>query len=200
MDAAFTAWVPLRRARTHATHGEVIGVRAARDHAALRPVPQAPYLVTRRHLRHVGKDGLVAFEGNLYSVPARQVRHRQLVEIRAGSDMVFLHSTVPETAGHSLLAAHPRALGRGQRIVDEAHWEGLPDGHTRSVTTGGDAEAGGSNVVPLRRPAPAATGPLQALLTRSAAAQVEVERRPLSVYDQLAGTRPFTPPTIKDHR
>ncbi|MGW0826108.1 Mu transposase domain-containing protein [Streptomyces sp. NPDC002845] len=199
MDAAFTAWVPLRRARTHATHGEVIGVRAARDHAALRPVPPTDYLVTRRHLRHVGKDCLVAFEGNLYSVPARQVRHRQLVEIRAGSDMVFLHSTAPETAGQSLLAAHPRALGRGQRIVDEAHWEGLPDGHTRAVTTSLETEADGSNVIPLRRPAPAASGPLQALLTRSAAAQVEVERRPLSVYDQLAGTRPITP-TIKDHR
>ncbi|MCX4538276.1 IS21 family transposase [Streptomyces sp. NBC_01669] len=200
MDAAFTAWVPLRRARTHATHGEVIGVRAARDQAALRPMPQTPYLVTRRHLRHVGKDCLVAFEGNLYSVPARQVRHRQLVEIRAGSDMVFLHSTAPETAGQSLLAAHPRALGRGQRVVDEAHWEGLPDGHTRAVTISGDAEANDSNVIPLRRPAPAAAGPLQALLTRSAAAQVEVERRPLSVYDQLAGTSPFTPTTIKDHR
>jgi hypothetical protein len=198
MDAAFTAWVPLRRARTHATHGEVIGVRAARDQAALRPVPPTPYLVTRRHLRHVGKDCLIAFEGNLYSVPARQVRHRQLVEVRAGADMVFLHA--PETAGQSLLAAHPRALGRGQRVVDEAHWEGLPDGHTRAVTTSGDAEAGDSNVIPLRRQAPAATGPLQALLTRSAAAQVEVERRPLSVYDQLAGTRPFTPATIKDHR
>ncbi|MGW6796567.1 hypothetical protein [Streptomyces chartreusis] len=35
-------------------------------------------------------------------------------------------------------------------------------------------------------------GPLQALLKRSAAAQVHVGRRPLSVYDQLAGTRPFT--------
>ncbi|WP_351236373.1 IS21 family transposase [Streptomyces sp. NPDC002133] len=200
MDAAFAAWVPLRRARTHATHGEVIGVRAARDQAALRPVPQTPYRVTRRHLRHIGKDCLVAFEGNLYSVPARRVRHRQLVEIRAGADMVFLHSTAPEAAGQTLLAAHPRAVGRGQRIVDEAHWEGLPDGRTRAVTTSLDAEPTGSNVFPLRRPAPAASGPLQALLTRSAAAQVEVGRRPLSVYDQLTGTRPFNPTTIKDHR
>jgi transposase len=200
MDAAFAAWVPLRRARTHATHGEVIGVRAARDHAALRPTPQTPYLVTRRHLRHVGKDCLVAFEGNLYSVPARQVHHRQLVEIRAGADMVFLHCAAPERAGQSLLAAHPRALGRGQRIVDEAHWDGLPDGHTRAVTTSLDAEATGGTVIPLRRPTPAVSGPLQALLTRSAAAQVEVGRRPLSVYDQLTGTHPFTPTTTKDHR
>ncbi|MFE9410582.1 hypothetical protein ACFYN0_17600 [Streptomyces sp. NPDC006704] len=31
-----------------------------------------------------------------------------------------------------------------------------------------------------------------ALLNRSAATQVEVGRRPLSLYDELTGTRPFT--------
>ncbi|MFC5879819.1 hypothetical protein [Streptomyces virginiae] len=31
-----------------------------------------------------------------------------------------------------------------------------------------------------------------ALLTRAAAVRVEVGRRPLSVYDELTGTRPFT--------
>ncbi|MGW2206978.1 Mu transposase domain-containing protein [Streptomyces sp. NPDC001774] len=110
LDAAFTAWVPLRRAKVHGTHGEVIGLRAIRDHVVLRPLPQSPYVVTQRHLRHVGKDCLVAFDANLCSVPARKVRPRQLVEVRA----------------------------------------------TKSQ------------------------------------AQVEVGRRPLSVYDELTGTRPFT--------
>ncbi|MGI5146844.1 IS21 family transposase [Plantactinospora sp. CA-294935] len=187
LDAAFAAWVPLRRARTHRTHGEVIGVRAARDHAALRPIPPRPYRVAERHLRHVGKDCLVAFAGNLYSVPARRVRHRQLVEIRATAGTVTLHTTMPGPGGETLLASHPRAVGRGARIVDPAHWDGLPDGHTRAVTTG-DPPA------PPARPRPPATagGPLQALLNRAAAAQVTVDRRPLSVYDQLTGTAPFT--------
>jgi len=74
MDAAFAAWVPQRRAQIHKTHREVIGERAARDHAALKPLPPTPYLVAERHLRPVGKDCLVAFGGNLYSVPARRVR------------------------------------------------------------------------------------------------------------------------------
>jgi hypothetical protein len=185
MDAAFRAWVPMRRARTHRTHGEVIGVRAVRDHAALRPLPAKPYVVAARHLRHVGKDCLVAYDANLYSVPARRVRHRQLVEIRATAATITIHATVPDQHGITLLASHPRAVGRGARVVDPAHWDGLPDGHTRAVTTG-DAPTQRS------RPAAGTGGPLQALLNRAAAAQVTVDRRPLSVYDQLAGTRPFT--------
>ncbi|WP_435866373.1 Mu transposase domain-containing protein, partial [Streptomyces wuyuanensis] len=40
-------------------------------------------------LRPVGKDCLVAFGSNLYSVPARRVRPRQLVEIRATKSQVM---------------------------------------------------------------------------------------------------------------
>ncbi len=35
LDAAFDDWVPIRRSQIHRTHGERIGVRAERDHAAL---------------------------------------------------------------------------------------------------------------------------------------------------------------------
>ncbi|WP_435858233.1 Mu transposase domain-containing protein [Streptomyces olivaceoviridis] len=62
-------------------------------------------------------DCLVAFDANLYSVPARKVRPRQLVEIRATKSQVSLHSTVPDTGGQTLLAVHPWAVGRGARIV-----------------------------------------------------------------------------------
>ncbi|WP_435799793.1 IS21 family transposase [Streptomyces goshikiensis] len=136
LNAAFTAWVPLRRAKIHGTHGEVIGLRAIRDHVALRPLPQTPYVVTQRHLRHVGKDCLVAFDANLYSVPARKVRPRQLVEVRTTKSQVMLHATAPDRTGETLLAVHPRAVGRGARIVDEKHWEGLPTGAGRRVTAG----------------------------------------------------------------
>ncbi|WP_435823968.1 Mu transposase domain-containing protein [Kitasatospora aureofaciens] len=78
-------------------------------------------VVAQRHLRHVGKDCLVAFDANLYSVPARRVRPRQLVEIRATRSQVVLHSTVPDSAGSTLLAVHFRVVGRGARIVDERH-------------------------------------------------------------------------------
>jgi hypothetical protein len=190
LDAAFAGWVPHRRARTHRTHGEVIGVRAARDHAALRPIPARPYVVADRHLRHVGKDCLVAYAGNLYSVPARRIRHRQLVEIRATAATVSIHATVAGPDGSTLLAVHQRAVGRGARVVDEAHWDGLPDGHTRAVTSGDPADP---QPLQRRRAGPdSGRGPLQALLTRSAAAQITVEARPLSVYDRITQASPFT--------
>ncbi|MGW0323231.1 IS21 family transposase [Streptomyces flavidovirens] len=187
MDAAFAAWVPQRRAQVHKTHREVIGHRAARDHAALKPLPPTPYLVAERHLRPVGKDCLVAFGGNLYSVPARKVRPRQLVEIRATKSQVMLHSTVPDSSGETLLAMHPRAVGRGVRVVEEQHWDGLPTGKGRRTTTG-DIPPRPRHEQPLGEEA----GPLQALLNRAAATRIEVGRRPLSVYDELTGTRPFT--------
>ncbi|WP_405434716.1 IS21 family transposase [Streptomyces anulatus] len=187
MDAAFTAWVPKRRAHTHRTHQQVIGERAARDHAALKPLPPTPYLVAERHLRPVGKDCLVAFGGNLYSVPATKVRPRQLVEIRATKSQVMLHSTIADSSGETLLAMHPRAVGRGVRVVEEHHWDGLPTGKGRRTTTG-DALPRPRHERPLGEEA----GPLQALLNRAAATRVEVGRRPLSVYDELTGTRPFT--------
>ncbi|MEV7130530.1 IS21 family transposase [Streptomyces sp. NPDC093260] len=187
LNAAFTAWVPLRRAKVHGTHGEVIGLRAIRDHVALRPLPPTPYVVTQRHLRHVGKDCLVAFDANLYSVPARKVRPRQLVEVRATKSQVMLHATAPDRTGETLLAAHPRAVGRGARIVDEKHWDGLPTGAGRRVTVGD-----GSLPRPRRQNTGPEAGPLAALLNRAAVTQIEVGRRPLSVYDELTGTRPFT--------
>ncbi|MFD7770467.1 IS21 family transposase [Streptomyces sp. NPDC059787] len=194
MDAAFAAWVPQRRAQAHRTHQQVIGERAARDHIALKPLPETPYLVAERHLRPVGKDCLVAFGGNLYSVPARRVRPRQLVEIRATKSQVMLHSTIADAGGETLLATHPRAIGRGARVVDETHWDGLPTGKGRRTTTG--------DVPPhprQKRPRGEEAGPLQALLNRAAATRIEVGRRPLSVYDELTGTRPFiTRPSTRE--
>jgi hypothetical protein len=37
--------------------------------------------------------------------------------------------------GGGLLATHQRATRTGAWVVDEAHWDGLPDGHTRATTT-----------------------------------------------------------------
>jgi transposase len=187
LEEAFGAWLPIRRAQLHRTHGEVIGVRGERDRAALAPLPDHPYLVTDRHLRRVGKDALVSFEASLYSVPAARVRAGQRVELRVSGDTVAIHAPAgppgPAAPGE-LLAVHPRATARGAWIIDQAHWDGLPDGRTRATVveahpgTAGDAAAVGEP-----------PNPLQALLARNAAAATVVARRPLTSYEQAVSGR-----------
>jgi transposase len=197
IDAAFAAWLPIRRAQTHRTHGEVIAVRAAVDRAALAPLPALPYLVTDRHLRRVGKDALVSFEASLYSVPAARIRPGQRVELRVSPDLVAVHALSADAGADTLLAAHPRARARGSWVVDEAHWDGLPDGASRATVVEGppgrdaraqDAAAGdgaaGDGAAGAGAGAP---NPLAALLARNHAAAVPVGRRPLATYQDAAG-------------
>jgi hypothetical protein len=187
LDAAFATWLPTRRAEVHRTHGEVIAVRAEADRAALRSLPELPYLVCDRHLRRVGKDCLVSFEASCYSVPARRGRAGQRVEVRASQELVAIHALVADDDAPTLLAVHRRAARRGSWVVDQAHWDGLPDGTGRSTVT-----------EPLRRPADCAragapdraANPLAALLSGTPAADIPVARRALADYQSAAGLPP----------
>lgn len=114
----------------------MIGIRAEADRAALLPLPDQPYLVTDKHLRRVGKDCLVCFEASSYSVPARAVRAGQRVQVALhhGADGSGSPIRALGVDGGGWLATRARAATRGSWVVDETHWNGLPDGHTRSTT------------------------------------------------------------------
>jgi len=170
-QAAWEEWLPLRRAQVHRTHGEVIAVRAKADRAALGRLPSVPYVVCERHLRVVGKDALVSFEASLYSVPWTLVRPRQRLELRVTPGEVRVYSLGAEA---QLLASHSRARERGSWVVDEAHWDGLPDG--RGPHAGPAA--------PLPEPL-AGEEQLAELMLRFAAAGVPVARRDIATYDEL---------------
>ncbi|WP_444875607.1 hypothetical protein [Streptomyces scabiei] len=63
MDAAFMAWVPQRRARTHATHHEVIGLgppAITRPSSRCRP---APFVLARWSTATVGPVAPSGCEG-----------------------------------------------------------------------------------------------------------------------------------------
>jgi len=192
LDGAFEGWLPIRRAQVHRTHGQVISVRAEPDRAALLPLPEQPYLVTDKHLRRVGKDALVSFEASFYSVPARQIRAGQRVQLRVDGEAVTIRALGADGAGW--LATHPRARERGSWVVDPAHWDGLPDGHTRAVV-----------IEQPTRPTPSPTTspgaergvclePLSSLLARRHA-DVEVAARPLSDYETATHTTAHTTQT-----
>lgn len=188
-DAAFAAWVPIRRGQVHRTHGEVIGVRALRDHAALNPLPQFGYAVTETHLRRVGRDALISFAGSSYSVAARATDRRvtragQRVEVRVGVEHLEIWRLPVDSPDRSplLLARHPRSTLRGQMIIDPAHWAELPDGHTRSTTL----DAPDPEPVAAQHVLNAATTAMVRPESQ-AALEVTVARRPLAYYDRLAG-------------
>ncbi|HKG49422.1 MAG TPA: IS21 family transposase [Actinomycetales bacterium] len=186
IDAAFAAWLPLRRALTHRTHGQVIADRAAVDRGALGPLPAIPYLVADRHLRRVGKDCLVSFEASLYSVPATLVRPGQRVEIRAGTDTVAIHAL--DVDGGKALTVHPRARAKGAWVVDQAHWDGLPDGRGRATTL--EVPPPASPATAAQEPA-VAPSPLDTLLASAPA--VTVTARPLADYEAAAGLTSTAP-------
>ena len=179
LDGAFEGWLPIRRAQVHRTHGQVISVRAVADRAALLPLPEQPYLVADKHLRRVGKDCLVSFEASLYSVPARQIRAGQRVQLQVHGDAVVIHALAVHGGGW--LATHPRATTRGSWVVDQAHWDGLPDGHTRATVV--DAAP------PDLHRATGSTNlePLTSLLARRHA-DITVATRPLTDYARAAAT------------
>ncbi|WP_420814008.1 Mu transposase domain-containing protein, partial [Phytoactinopolyspora endophytica] len=182
MNAAFAVWVPIRRGQVHRTHGQVIGVRAEADRAALRALPVLPYVVADQHLRRVGKDCLISFDASLYSVPARMVRAGQYVQVRASADTVAIHAL--DTDGGGILAVHARAPRSGSWMVDETHWDGLADGHTRATVVEHDTPAvnDAATADGLR-----STNPLSALLAANPAASADVARRALSDYADAAG-------------
>ncbi len=177
----------------HRTHGELIGVRAQADHAALGPLPELPYLVCERHLRRVGRDCLISFEGSHYSIPARAgdgraARAGQRVEVRVSAATLTIHRLALD-GDPIVLAGHVRATRRGEMVVDPAHWNGLADGHTRATTLDPPPEP----VAPAGDVAPE-PDLLAALLVNRPAATTEVARRALSVYLQSYRCRTGTNP------
>ncbi len=179
LDAAFAAWLPIRRRAVHRTHGEVIAVRAERDRAALLPLPSTGYVVADRHLRKVGKDCLVSFDASLYSVPPALVTAGMAVEVRATANRVQLRRLGPEPV---LPGDHRRARHRRDDRIDPAHWHGLPDGSTHATTTGSTDERSNK-----RAAAPGDDVELDVVLTHPAKLATPVAVRDMSVYDSAAG-------------
>ena len=206
VDTAFMAWVPIRRAQVHRTHGQVIGVRAITDHAALRGSPVTRFEVNPGDLRRVGKDALVSFAGSFYSVPARRVRPGQRVVVRADAATVRISAMTPAmtppmtppmtngvtngvtsptilAASGEVLATHDLAARKGWWVVDPAHWDGLPDGHTRATTTGTGDLCGGITLL-ARHGRPVGLDSIPAVLAAHAP-DVHVAVRPLVAYEAV---------------
>jgi len=145
------AWmVGVANIRIHGTTGERPVDRLQRERPRLRELPEAsrlePFL---RETRKVQRDGFVSWEGAFYGVPARYAVTG--VQVRPREDTVEIWS------GDRLLAVHPKATGRRQRLAVPGQWE--------------DMEA--ADARPAREP------------LASFIPEVEVEERSLEAYEAV---------------
>src|SRR4029453_17571300 len=82
----------------------------------------------------------------------RPPRPGQRVQLHIGPDPAGDRIPLQALAvdGGGWLATHPRATRRGTWMVDPAHWDGLPDGHTRATTV---ETVGPGRIAPAAKPA-----------------------------------------------
>ena len=85
---------------------------------ALKPITGISSFQALRELtRKVQADCAIEVDGNAYSVPWRLIGERVRVTIAGG--VLRIHHAGRE------VAVHPREVGRRQRLVDPAHFEGV---------------------------------------------------------------------------
>lgn len=116
-NASWRQWnEEVARRRVHGTHGEIVGVRAERDRAALLALPPEPYLVLSRTQRVVARDGFFSFEGRRYAVPASsasKARPGEKVELVLGAREVEVRCL----RTGEILASYER--GRPERVLPD---------------------------------------------------------------------------------
>jgi transposase len=122
---AVTAWwlAEVADVRVHGETKERPLDRHATEREQLLPLPAHPYEIAQVVYRHVSAEGLVAWQGNLYSAPWRLIG--RLLAVRITADAVIVCGPdLAEVARHRLLPGQPQ----GQRSVQPEH---LPPSNPR---------------------------------------------------------------------
>jgi transposase len=114
-----------RRERRLRGHTETIGERFERDHAAMLPLPAAPYEACEKIAARVSSLSLVRYRTNDYSVPT-QYGHRQ-VWVKG-----YVHEVVIACASE-VIARHRRSYEREAVIFDPLHYLALLEQKTRAL-------------------------------------------------------------------
>jgi transposase len=114
-----------RRLRRLRGHTETIGERFERDHAAMLPLPAAPYEACEKIAGRVSSLSLVRYRSNDYSVPTRY-GHRQ-VWVKG-----YVHQVVI-ACDSEVIARHERSYERETVVFDPMHYLALLEQKTRAL-------------------------------------------------------------------
>ena len=101
----------------HGTTGEIPFERLVGERQVLRRLAGPAYDTALVELRKVHKDCTFSFAGNYYSAPHRLVGQRVTVKADETQLRIFADGQVQ--------AMHALGRGRGQRIIDLRHYEGI---------------------------------------------------------------------------
>ena len=114
-----------RRLRRLRGHTEAIGERFKRDHAAMLPLPAAPYEACEKIAGRVSSLSLVRYRSNDYSGPT-QYGHRQ-VWVKG-----YVHQVVI-ACGSEVITRHERSYERETVVFDPMHYLTLLEQKTRAL-------------------------------------------------------------------
>ena len=119
-----------------------------------------------------------------HTLPASQsLLSNSFLKLSTKRHVILIHR-LPVDGEPIVLAAHDRAARRGELVVDPAHWDGLPNGHTRTTTLDPPPEPNPTDTAPVE------LDPLADLLAHRPTVGTPVARRPLAAYDTAAGLTP----------
>jgi transposase len=153
-------WInEIANVRVHGTTGEVPFERLPQEH--LQALPHQRFDTSIKAERYASRDCLVSYDGNFYSVPAAWANKMLLVKETEDRQLIIVNGL------GEVVAQHRKLPGRYKRAIVSAHYAGLPALATRA----GPAHA--------RQAGPDETG-------RFALPAVQVEIRPLCIYQQLS--------------
>ena len=114
LNGQFRQWLDdVANVRTHATTRRVVAEHFAEERPSLKPLPAGPFQAVLRLDRRITREGMVAVDGNQYSVPEPTRKRSVEVQVLAGEVRIY--------EGDALIAAHPVLEGSGQRRIAAGH-------------------------------------------------------------------------------
>jgi hypothetical protein len=159
-------WLEKKEKRVHGTTHEVVCLRFAREKPHLKQLPERAFDTSYRVYRKVHKDCTVRFENNSYVVPHTLVGKKIILRVKDGIMRIF--------SDDALVVTYAIPEGKGHLVQDKRFYEALKK----------DLEMNRrkySHVRRLKGRAKHTISPLKAPY------DMDVEIRPLAIYDHAAG-------------
>jgi transposase len=183
-----SAWLTMKEERVHGTTKERVSVRFEREKPHLQHLPPQRCDVSLRLTRTVRKDCTISVDGNRYIVPHTLVGEKLTIRLKDAHLRIF--------SGADLVDAYDAPEGKGHLVgLDRGYYEALlADRKLQQRKYGGRQKGKGKQKGRARfKRTISPTAPRHAVVVEPIAPlglyapMMDVERRPMGVYDQLGG-------------